>query len=118
MTLAGETPEAMAMLGVAHASAGRVDEARATLEELAGRDAASYVSPVLLAQLHASLGDFAATMIALERARDVRATDLVWIGVRPAFDAVRLDPRFESLMRDIGLSPRDRLTTPAVLRKK
>jgi hypothetical protein len=108
----------MAMLGVAHASAGRVAEARATLKELAGRDAASYVSPVLLAQLHASLGDFAATMNALERARDVRATDLVWIGVRPAFDAVRLDPRFESLMRDIGLSPRDRLTTPAVLRKK
>jgi serine/threonine-protein kinase len=108
ITLAGDTPEIMAMLGVAHASAGRVNEARAVQSELAKRGASSYVSPVLEAQLHASLDETEATLDALERARDVRATDLVWIGVRPAFDRMRLDPRFDQLIRDIGLS-----TTPA-----
>jgi len=62
------------------------------------------VSPVLLAQLHSALGDQVATLDALEKARDARATDLVWIGVRPAFDVVRIDPRFEALVRQIGLA--------------
>jgi len=106
MTQAGAAPETMAMIGVAHAHAGRESDARSSLAALTERRATSYVSPVLFAQLHSALGDRAATLDALEQARDARATDLVWIGVRPAFDAVRLHPRFESLMREIGLSPR------------
>jgi hypothetical protein len=94
----------MAMVGVAHAKAGRVTEARASLAALTERSKTSYVSTVLLAQLHSALGDLGATLDALERARDARATDLVWIGVRPAFDAVRIDPRFEALVRQMGLS--------------
>jgi eukaryotic-like serine/threonine-protein kinase len=101
---AGAAPETMAMVGVAHAKAGRSAEAQASLSALTERSKASYVSPVLLAQLHSALGDHGATLDALERARDARATDLVWIGVRPAFDAVRLEPRFEALVRQIGLS--------------
>jgi serine/threonine protein kinase/tetratricopeptide (TPR) repeat protein len=101
---AGAAPETMAMVGVAHATAGRVTEARASLAALMERSKTSYVSPVLLAQLHSALGDPAATLDALEKARDARATDLVWIGVRPAFDAVRIDPRFEAIVRQIGLS--------------
>ena len=103
MTQAGAAPETMAMLGVAHATAGRIREAQESLATLTERSQTSYVSPVLLAQIHSALGSTSETLEALERARDARATDLVWIGVRPAFDAVRLDPRFESLVREIGL---------------
>jgi hypothetical protein len=92
------------MVGVAHAKAGRDTDARSFLAMLEERAATSWVSPVLFAQLHAALGDTEATLQGLELARDARATDLVWIGVRPAFDAVRLDARFESLVRDIGLT--------------
>ncbi|HEX6315086.1 MAG TPA: protein kinase [Gemmatimonadaceae bacterium] len=104
MTQAGSAPETTAMVGVAHAAAGRVAEAGVALEALQERGRTSYVSPVLVAQLHAALGDTGAALAALERAREMRATDLVWAGVRPAFDSLRLDPRFERLMRDIGLS--------------
>ena len=104
MTQAGAAPETMAMVGVAHARAGRDREARSLLAMLEERAATSWVSPVLLAQLHAALGDAEATLAKLEQAKDARATDLVWIGVRPVFDAVRLDPRFEELIRHIGLS--------------
>jgi len=92
------------MVGVAHALAGRVAEAQASLATLTERSKTSYVSPVLFAQLHSALGDTGATLDALEQARDARATDLVWIGVRPAFDSMRIDPRFEALVRQIGLA--------------
>ena len=101
---AGAAPETMAMVGVAHALSGRVTEAQASLDTLIERSRASWVSPVLFAQLHSALGDHAATLDALEQARDAHATDLVWIGVRPVFDPVRLDPRFEAIVREIGLS--------------
>jgi serine/threonine-protein kinase len=104
MSQAGAAPETVAMVGVAHAKAGRDTDARSFLAMLEERAATSWVSPVLFAQLHAALGDTEATLQGLELARDARATDLVWIGVRPAFDAVRLDARFESLVRDIGLT--------------
>jgi hypothetical protein len=94
----------MAMLGVAHAKTGRIADARDLLAKLSDRSLTSWVSPVLFAQLYAALRDHGATLDALEQARDARATDLVWIGVRPVFDAVRLDPRFEALARGIGLS--------------
>lgn len=101
--LAGETPEALAMLGVAHATAGRAEAARESLAALEARSLVSWVSPVLTAQIHVALGDPEAAIAHLTRGRDLRATDLVWIGVRPVFDAIRLDPRFESLARSIGI---------------
>jgi len=104
MAQPGSAPETMAMVGVAHAAAGRVEDAHASLAALMERARTSYVSPVLLAQLYSALGDYPSTLAALEQARNAHATDLVWIGVRPAFDAVRLDPRFETIVREIGLS--------------
>jgi serine/threonine-protein kinase len=104
MSQAGAAPETVAMVGVAQARAGRVAEARAWLATLEERAATSYVSPVLFAQLHVALGDPGAALSSLERAVEAHATDLVWIGVRPVFDAVRLDPRFEALIQRIGLN--------------
>ncbi len=104
VALAGETPEIAAMLGVAHAAAGDAEQARAAVAALEARGSTSYVSPVLLAQIHAALGDESAALDALERARELRATDLAWIGVRPSFDVLRLNPRFERLMHDIALA--------------
>jgi serine/threonine-protein kinase len=100
---AGGSAETMAMLGVAHAVAGRHEEARRSLAELAVRASESYVSPVLTAQIHAALGDTEAAVGDLSRALSLRSADLVWIGVRPVFDSVRLDPRFETLARSIGV---------------
>ena len=37
----------------------------------------------------------------LERASDVRAVDLAWLAVRPVFDALRPDPRFNALVARI-----------------
>jgi serine/threonine protein kinase/tetratricopeptide (TPR) repeat protein len=101
--LVGETPEIVATLGVACAAAGEEAAARTVVTELERRAATSYVSPVLLAQIHTALGDGEAALDALDRARAVHATDLAWIGVRPTFDPLRLHPRFHDLVNRIGL---------------
>ena len=103
-TLVGETPEIIATLGVAAAAAGDAESAREVLRALEARGRSAYVSPVLRAQIHAALGDTDAALDALDQAVELRATDLVWVGVRPTFDVLRLEPRFSSLMRSVGLA--------------
>ncbi len=102
--LVGETPEIVATLGVAQAAAGQEEAARAVVTALELRARTSYVSPVLLAQIHAALGDSEAALDALDQARSLHATDLAWIGVRPTFDTLRLHPRFPALVNSLGLA--------------
>jgi tetratricopeptide (TPR) repeat protein len=103
--LVGGTPEIIATLGVAHAAAGNHAAAHDAAVALEKRARDSYASPVLLAQIQAAVGDLDSALASLERAREERATDLVWIGVRPTFDPLRLHPRFLALMSGIGLAP-------------
>jgi hypothetical protein len=39
---------------------------------------------------------------ALEAAAEIRATDLVWLNVRPVFAELRAEPRFVSLAERLG----------------
>jgi hypothetical protein len=91
------------MLGYTYAAAGRENEARAISAELNDRAANQYVSPVLLAQVHLGLGAADKALDSLEKAYELRATDLLWIGVRPIFEPLSADPRFQTIVRSIGL---------------
>jgi len=92
-----QNPEMDSALGNALARAGRADAAQEVLAALARLSAARYVSPVLLAQITAGLGDADRTMCHLEEGFQARATELAWLAVRPTFDGVRGDPRFVDL---------------------
>ncbi len=105
ISLAGETPEMVAILGVAHGATGDTAAVRNILESLQARSRSEYVSPVLLAQIHAAIGETDAALDALDQALALRAADLAWIGVRPTFDALRLHPRFHALIDRIGVAP-------------
>jgi tetratricopeptide (TPR) repeat protein len=96
-TLAAESPETDSALGHALARAGRARAAEDVLDELIRMRGRRYVSPVLLAQITAALGDHDRTMGYLEEGFALRATELVWLGVRPAFDGLRSDLRFIDL---------------------
>ena len=102
----GRRPELIGALGYTHARAGHADAARAALQELAALDRTRYVSPVAVAQVQAGLGDLDAANDALTRAADLRATDLVWLGVRPAFQPLRPTPRFQAIVARLGLTVR------------
>jgi tetratricopeptide (TPR) repeat protein len=58
-----------------------------------------------IAQIQARLGDKDEAITNLERACDERGQELAEFVVDPVFDDLRSDPRFQALVRRIGLEP-------------
>ena len=95
--------EILAALGHLHAAAGDSERAATCRAELESQAAQRYQSPVLLAQIAAAQGQADEAVRLLAQARDAGAADLIWIGVRPAFDPLRTLPAFASLRRELQL---------------
>jgi hypothetical protein len=62
-----------------------------------------YVSPVLLAQVLLGLNRNDDAIAELQRAREMQATDLIWLKVRPVFDSIRADTRVVEIATAVGL---------------
>jgi tetratricopeptide (TPR) repeat protein len=103
-TLAGYSSESVAALGVAYAGAGKKEETERRLKELEERSRTGYVSPLLFTHLLLALGDKDHALRYLEQAREIRASDLIWLNVRPAFDALRHEPAFVGICSEVGLA--------------
>jgi hypothetical protein len=69
------------------------------------RTGKTYVSHAELAILYGALGQHEEAFSSLEKAVALRDVQLVFLGVDPAFDTLRGDPRFADLMRRAGLPP-------------
>jgi len=65
----------------------------------------SYVSPVELAAYHAQLGEKTPTLALLEEGLRQRAADMRWIEDDPAYDFLKADPQFRSILSRIGRPP-------------
>ena len=63
-----------------------------------------YISPAGLAILHVALGERERAFALLERAYSAHDQQLIWLGVEKGFDPLRSDPRFQELLRRIGLA--------------
>jgi tetratricopeptide (TPR) repeat protein len=96
------SPEVIAGLGFVCGLAGRTDAAREHLAQLERLSAERYVSPSLLAQIHAGLGETAPALHHLRRAFDVRAADLAWLSRRPVFRGLHDASGFDGLMQRLG----------------
>ncbi|MBI4420261.1 MAG: protein kinase [Gemmatimonadetes bacterium] len=101
--LSGGSAETVAALGYGYAVAGKKSEAKARLSMLLERAQRGYVSPSFIAQVRAGLGETGEALACLERAGALRAADLAWVKFRPAFDALRAEPRFTVLTERMGL---------------
>jgi adenylate cyclase len=92
-----------ALLGYAHAVAGREAEARRILAELrTRRDAGEYVAPTAFATIHIGLGEKDRALDWLERHEADRGAR-IFLKVDPIFDPLRTEPRFQRLLRRLGL---------------
>jgi serine/threonine protein kinase/tetratricopeptide (TPR) repeat protein len=91
--------------GLAHleASMGHEAEARRMLDELIAGRAERVVSAWGIAALHASLGDVDEAFRWLDVAVEEKATGLIFLRVHPRIDAIRKDPRYDALLRKVGL---------------
>jgi TolB-like protein/DNA-binding winged helix-turn-helix (wHTH) protein/Tfp pilus assembly protein PilF len=106
--LGDDSTDAQIYLGAAYAKAGETEKAGAILKQLhSGKE---YVSPVGLAMIHTALGDKNKAFALLERAYSLHDQQLIWLGVEEVFAPLHADPRFQDLMRRIGL-PYDRTDT-------
>lgn len=94
---AGRTPENLSALGFVLSASGDSMRARATLDDLIELSIRRYVSPVLIAQVYAGLGESERALGELERGNRMRALDMVWIRSRHTFDSLRGEPRFAAL---------------------
>ncbi|MGH9801858.1 MAG: hypothetical protein ACRD82_15965, partial [Blastocatellia bacterium] len=82
--------------------AARARQALAELHEIAQRE---YIRPIHLAAVHAESGDANQAFACLERSFEEREPALVYLNVYPFFDKLRSDPRFDELLRRVGIEP-------------
>ena len=95
----------VAALAHAYAVVGRRTEAETMLRDLQRRSSEGYVSPYMIATIYAGLGDKDRAFEFLEKARQERCWDIAWqIKVDLRLDNLRSDPRFQALLRRVGLS--------------
>ena len=99
----GDHPATDAALGHAYARAGRRREAEEMLQALQRQSQSRFVSPYWLSILHAVLGQFTPALDLLEQAQRDRDVWLVWLKVESRFDPLRGNPRFQALLRNMGL---------------
>jgi tetratricopeptide (TPR) repeat protein len=95
---------AMAALGYMYGKAGRVQDAKAILADFdALTRRGTYASSYAIAAIYAGLGDRDRMFQYLNAAYREHSHWLIWLKRDPRWDDFRGDPRFESLVRKIGL---------------
>ena len=92
------------LLGEAYARSGYKGALRAWINDSIRQSSHDYVSPFTIAQHYAMLGEKDPTLDWLEKAYQDRSVDLVTVNVDPVFDFLHFDPRFQDLLRRIGLT--------------
>jgi tetratricopeptide (TPR) repeat protein len=99
--LSGNSPTCIANLARAYVASGKRSEAIKLLNDLKKRSISGYSNGSEIATIYASLGDTDQAMNWLEKAYEERFNPGVLL--RPGFDPLRSDPRFQDLLRRVGL---------------
>lgn len=102
LTIYGPNVYPLARLGYTYAVWGKKTEAERILSELKKEGRPGYVS-YAIAEICAALGRKEEALRWLQRAYDERAAQM--IGLKWDFDSLRSDPRFQDLMRRVGVPP-------------
>lgn len=101
--LSSDAPAYLAYLGHALGVAGRTNEARQVLSQLRKRPGVADSYPGYLAVVYAGLGDKEQALTWLEKGYQKRASWLVTFQAEPVFSSLRSEPRFQALLRGMGL---------------
>ena len=101
--LARENPTPVAHLGRAYALSGNQDEARKIVERLKRTSKQHYVPDWDMAVLFAGLGDANSAFRWLEKSCAKRESQMPFLKVDYRMDPLRADPRFQNLLRRVGL---------------
>jgi eukaryotic-like serine/threonine-protein kinase len=103
LTVGGTRPLWSGFLGQVYASAGKNDDAVQILNELFVAAKTHHVPPVTFAVVYAGLGKIDDAFHWLGKAVDGRDGLLIYLKVGSVFDSLRSDPRFSSILAQVGL---------------
>jgi serine/threonine protein kinase len=103
VNLSGGSPLMRAALAHTYGMAGRPNDARQLLHDLTELAKHRYVAPHFLTGIHIGLGDNDRAMECLEKSWQERCHWLVYLHMDPSMDALRSDPRFQDLLKRVGL---------------
>ena len=101
----GRSPMMLAALGRVFADQGRADRARELLEELEQTAEQTFVPCYYIAAIHSGSGERELTLEWLEKACELRESWMVFLNIDPIWDRYRSEPRFQALVREVGLPP-------------
>jgi len=99
----GRDPGVLSALGYAYSSSGNHDKAEEIIRELETKWKARYFSPTILALAHTGAGNKDGAFAWLTKAYEARDPQLIWLAAEPQFESLRPDPRFQNLMRQMGI---------------
>lgn len=105
VALSHDDPIARAYLARCYALFHRQAEAREILAALVKESVERYISAAEIAAVYAALNDNDASIEWLKKACDERASALIYVNVDPVFDHMRGDPRFQSIVTCVHLTP-------------
>ena len=101
--LSGGSPLIRAALAHTYGVSGRASEARQALDDLTQLAKRKYVAPHFFAGVYIGLGDNDRAMEYLEKSHDEHSHWLIYLHIDPSLDALRSNPRFQELLKRIGL---------------
>jgi TolB-like protein/tetratricopeptide (TPR) repeat protein len=101
----GGQPHALGHMGNAYARTRRVAEAREMISELQKQVQNTGVGRYEISLVYAGLGEKEEAFAWLEKSFAVRDKGLTYLKIDPCLDPLRSDPRFQDLVRRVGLPP-------------
>jgi eukaryotic-like serine/threonine-protein kinase len=101
--LSGGSPLMRAALAHTYGKSGKAKEALQVLEDLTLLANQKYVAPHFLAGIHIGLEENDRAMEYLEKSYDEHSHWLIYLHIDPSVDALRSNPRFQDLLRRVGL---------------
>ena len=102
-SIAGDFPKILGALGQTLGLAGQPDKARALLRSLQALSERQYVGNSTFALIHLGLGELDLAVARLQHAVNSHELSATGLNIHPAWDALRPDPRFQMLLKQVGL---------------
>ncbi|GMQ82618.1 MAG: serine/threonine-protein kinase [Rhodothermia bacterium] len=96
-------PERLEVMQRGYADSGPKGTMLAVAELLVARSEVVYVNPFSIAVIYARAEKIERAFWWLEKAYEQRSPELIYVGLRPAFDPIQSDQRFQDLLRRMGL---------------
>jgi serine/threonine protein kinase/tetratricopeptide (TPR) repeat protein len=101
--LSGGFTKYIAALGHAYAMAGKKEKALKVIDELRELSEREYISPYNMASIYDALGEKDRAFEWLEKAYEINESAVLYLKVDPLFRKIRPDPRFNVLLKKVGL---------------